>query len=497
MFRYLKLILLTAALSFSFVACEKDPPKSPINLLSVNPSTLMVPNLADSALFLIIANDRWEVISDEEWFDISPLSGFGDSEIRVAYTNIPGIARSGNFVVKAAGHVPDSVNVPFSQSAQPGFKVSPVFLSLSSKPDSQLFIIRASGDWSVTDDMDWLSLSQSSGTGNGSFMLYNLNNAGSLSRSGKIIVNAPDHFPLSVEIVIQQAQFLPELNVIPNAKEVEYDSEATAFTVESEGDWTATADVNERWLTISPDRNFFRVLYGVNLGPARSVDITVVAEGHSPSQITVVLTQAAEPGTPPETPSSLRYTDIYWDQIDLKWTDESVTETGFRVDRRSRVSNWETIAVLDAGVVSYSDANLNSRESYTYHVFAFNQAGDSEPTSGLTIITHSPVVGARFDNLPSDGNIEFNGDADWFSYVVSTASNYVFTINLVDPGLGDSKIWLYGPNTRTRLLDSDDNSGIGNASMITQGLNTGVHYIRAESANVGDSGNYTITARAE
>jgi len=493
-----RILFLSAVVGSLFLNSCKENPEDPISTLSVSPPSATVPNLEDEMVFYIDANAQWEVVYVSDWFSIVPLSGSGAGEITVSYTSLPGTERDGNFVVNAAGHEPATVTVPFSQAAEAGLKVTPVYLEIPAKFDSQVIRVTASGEWNVSEDLDWVRLSRSSGDGMGTFLLEFTENFSDTPRSGNIVVSASDHFPESISIFVLQSRVLPKLIVIPSERDVAADSEGAPFTVTAEGSWQAYPDADERWIRdIVYESNYFRVLYSVNEGAERSVDITVIADGHDPREVQVTLTQAGNLGEPPEPPENLSTTKVYWDEINLLWSDESDFETGFRVMRRSTGQNWEIIDEIGPNNNSYSDTNLRSRTIYTYHVLAFNDAGESQPTNDLSVVTHSPVISGRLDNLPISGDIEWPGDSDWFSYKVDTESSYEFFTELTEPGLEDSRIWLYGPDSRTALMDSDDNSGFGNASLIRDDLRVGIHYIRVAPYDSSDTGTYTLTARAQ
>ncbi len=496
MIRYLMLLIVAVSLSLS--SCKENNPEDPENILSISPSSVKVPNLDDETIFYIAANDKWEVNYDSDWFSIVPVTGTGDGEITVTYTSILDSARAGSFTVSASGHEPESIIVPFSQASEPGLKISPTILEIPAESGTVRVRVIASGNWNVIEDIEWVTLNGSSGDGDGSFEVDYFENTRLTQRLGNIAVTAPGHYPETITLLVKQSEVLPRLSVVPLHRDVDADSEGAPFTVNAEGSWTAHPDIEARWVTdIAYEEGYFRVLYPPNDGAPRTVEITVLADGHFPSEVAVSLTQAGSLGEPPEQPGNLSATKVYWDQIDLLWTDESDFEDGFKIVRRSQEDSWETIDELDPNSGSYSDQHLRSRFSYTYKVIAFNSFGDSEPTDELTVVTHSPLVSARLNGEALTGEIEYNGDADWFAYKVDTPSNYVFFTELLESELTDTRIWLYGADSRTRLIEFDDNSGSGKASRISHELSAGIHFVKVEAVNLGDSGSYMITAQAE
>ncbi|MCU0494940.1 MAG: S8 family serine peptidase [Chloroflexaceae bacterium] len=92
---------------------------------------------------------------------------------------------------------------------------------------------------------------------------------------------------------------------------------------------------------------------------------------------------------PPAAPSNLSAGAVSSTQINLTWTDNSTTESGFRIERcQGRFcSNFAEIATVGAGVTSFQNTGLSPRSVYSYRVRAFNSAGNSGYTNVATART--------------------------------------------------------------------------------------------------------------
>lgn len=119
---------------------------------------------------------------------------------------------------------------------------------------------------------------------------------------------------------------------------------------------------------------------------------------------------------PPAAPSSLTATAISPARIDLAWSDNSTTETGFQIDRAFFGSGaWSPIATVGANVQSYANTSgLVSGTSYDYRVRAYNAYGNSAYSNVATATTLAevgPVVAVGYvvddDNV---GGSSGNGD---------------------------------------------------------------------------------------
>jgi tartrate-resistant acid phosphatase type 5 len=81
----------------------------------------------------------------------------------------------------------------------------------------------------------------------------------------------------------------------------------------------------------------------------------------------------------PAVPLSLTASTIVSSRIDLKWTDTSSNEDGFKVERckGAGCTNFAQIAQLGPNVTTYGNSGLTAGTSYAYRVRAFNGIGNS------------------------------------------------------------------------------------------------------------------------
>ena len=91
---------------------------------------------------------------------------------------------------------------------------------------------------------------------------------------------------------------------------------------------------------------------------------------------------------------------------------------------------------------------------------------------------------------PITGTIAPAGDADWYSFTVSTAGSY--TIHTASGTLDDNYMYLYGPNSQTALLQQDDDNGNNLAAQIVRTLAVGTYYVKMRAYSATATGTYTI-----
>lgn len=99
----------------------------------------------------------------------------------------------------------------------------------------------------------------------------------------------------------------------------------------------------------------------------------------------------------PLAPTNLQAQAVSPHQIDLRWTDQSTDENGFKIERsRDGVFNWDQIATVGANVRAYSDTGLQKETLYFYRVRAFNGDGDSKYSNIAEAMTFGDWTAAAY-----------------------------------------------------------------------------------------------------
>ena len=99
--------------------------------------------------------------------------------------------------------------------------------------------------------------------------------------------------------------------------------------------------------------------------------------------------------TPLAAPTALTATAVSSSQISLTWTDNSVTETGYKIEQ-SPVDNlhYTQIATVGPNVTSYTDTGLSEGTKYYYRVRAYNAIATSAYSSEKNATTLSNIPAA-------------------------------------------------------------------------------------------------------
>ncbi|MCS7254575.1 MAG: glycoside hydrolase family 127 protein [Armatimonadota bacterium] len=106
--------------------------------------------------------------------------------------------------------------------------------------------------------------------------------------------------------------------------------------------------------------------------------------------------------TAPAAPSNLKAVAVSPSQINLEWEDNSDNEEGFRVERRKDGAEQWVVAAgrVPANLPRFTDYGLQSGQTYTYRVCAFNTAGVSAWSNEVQVTTPNTRLRQRRSRNP-------------------------------------------------------------------------------------------------
>jgi hypothetical protein len=110
----------------------------------------------------------------------------------------------------------------------------------------------------------------------------------------------------------------------------------------------------------------------------------------------LTLATAAAP-TIPSAPTGLTATATSSSRIDLRWSDTSTNESGFKIERSTNGgTTWTQVGTVASNISSYAATSLSASTAYAFRVRAYNAAGDSAYTGTASATTPAaPSVGAK------------------------------------------------------------------------------------------------------
>ncbi|MBI3353920.1 MAG: S8 family serine peptidase [Nitrospirae bacterium] len=89
-------------------------------------------------------------------------------------------------------------------------------------------------------------------------------------------------------------------------------------------------------------------------------------------------------------PTSLSASAVTGYQINLSWTDNSLIETGYRIERKTEGGAYTQIATAGTNATSYSDSSVSANTTYYYRIRAYNSTGDSSYSNEASARTPAP-----------------------------------------------------------------------------------------------------------
>jgi hypothetical protein len=124
-------------------------------------------------------------------------------------------------------------------------------------------------------------------------------------------------------------------------------------------------------------------------------------------------------------PSNLTATAATGTQINLSWTNNATTQTGFHIDRATSSDFTQNLVTQTAaGATTFSDSGLTPGTTYFYRVRAFNSSGDSanSNTASATTLT-LPAATTNFHPTLVTPTVV---DLEWVNHAANATSVKVF-----------------------------------------------------------------------
>lgn len=125
---------------------------------------------------------------------------------------------------------------------------------------------------------------------------------------------------------------------------------------------------------------------------------------------TISINVSASPGpVPPPPPTNLQLSivGVSSNQLVMTWTDNSSTETGFKIQRKILGGIFNEIVQTAANSISYTNTSLLPSTTYVYRVSSFNTGGDSAFSNEASGSTTS--IGADPLGFPTTATIPLRG----------------------------------------------------------------------------------------
>ncbi|MGH9202534.1 MAG: fibronectin type III domain-containing protein, partial [Vicinamibacterales bacterium] len=130
--------------------------------------------------------------------------------------------------------------------------------------------------------------------------------------------------------------------------------------------------------------------------------------------------------------------------INLAWTDNAASETGFKIERSTNGSNFTQIAILPANYTSYPNQNLSANTTYTYRVRVYSGPTHSAFSNTAAATTQPPPAAPT--NLVANATSTSSITLTWTDNATNEAG---FRVERAPVGGRFSQIAILLPNTKT------------------------------------------------
>ena len=260
--------------------------------LSVTPQSVTLASISGATWNLnLVSNTNWTITKDATWLNVEYAGGSGNASLTVTTTsaNTSTIERSANVTFSASGVSPVVVTVTQNGTGST-LSVSPGNQDVGSDAGSITFNVSSNTSWTVSDDAAWLTVSPTSGSGNGTLTATFTANTLIPSRVGTITILGTGVSSKSVTVT---QSGINTLSLTPSNQDVGSDAGSITFNVSSNTSWTVSDDA--AWLTVSPtsgsDNGTLTATFTANtLTPSRVGTITI--SGTEVSSQIVTITQS-------------------------------------------------------------------------------------------------------------------------------------------------------------------------------------------------------------
>ncbi len=173
-------------------------------------------------------------------------------------------------------------------------------------------------------------------------------------------------------------------------------------------------------------------------------------------------------------------------EVQISWTDNSTSETGYRIERRLSGGSYSTLTTLAADTEVYTDSTCTAGTSYDYQIIATNDNGDASAAqvSATTYTVEEDWLLINFGTTTATGDAaddadpEFDGLANQLEFATGSDPN-AFSPNPVN----HSQLGSTGKFSFTWRTNSALDFSIGYSNDLT----TGFTYYSSSAIDGGSS----------
>lgn len=214
--------------------------------LDVSNTTVSFDSFGGTQSVAITSNDTWQVTAKPDWADVSNTNGEGNGNIQITtLENNTTTTKNGDIVITTIDEV-TSKTIHVTQNAkQVDYKDAT--LSYGYNSSSQTISFTTDGNWTLTNNANWVSVDKTSGSGSATLTITVEENNTTASRYGNILLTIAGQ-PYSITI----NQNCKYLTLSSSAFTFSADAGSTKLSIDSNSQWTAKITEGAEWLSVTP-----------------------------------------------------------------------------------------------------------------------------------------------------------------------------------------------------------------------------------------------------
>lgn len=193
----------------------------------------------------ITSNDNWQITSIPEWISVNTSSGNGNETIQISTRgNDTTKPKHGEIIVSTTNNVA-SKTITVTQEAKQ-VEYSDATLAYGYASSTKTISFTTNGNWSATNDAEWISIDKTSGSGNASLAISVNENNTLEEREGHITLLIVDQ-PYTIT-VHQDCKYL---TLSSSAFTFSADAGSTTISIGSNTQWKSIVTDGGDWLSVS------------------------------------------------------------------------------------------------------------------------------------------------------------------------------------------------------------------------------------------------------
>jgi len=177
--------------------------------LNTSPTSMSFCSGASSSSLSITSNTSWAITDNATWLSVNTTSGTGNATITVSATANTSAARNATITITYAGGLTKTLSISQAAGTTSTLLVSPLIINYGSIAPLVTVTVTSNTSWTVTKSDSWITISATSGTGNGTITVRGTKLL-SGTRSGTVTFKTTDNIVTRIVNVYQDAGLMQQ-----------------------------------------------------------------------------------------------------------------------------------------------------------------------------------------------------------------------------------------------------------------------------------------------